>query len=229
MKLTHKEDDDVRLTKLAIRSTIQHRKAVILQGLLQDSIEELPERIINQIPVYHTATNTLPINLPEWNRSALYFWGSFHYPDLFFGMPESIGGNIKLYIDTRITGWYLLWMTTHLDEWAMGKTNEVEELIAWTPRCNKDSIIKAGYRLCTTAAYIMDGLEKNQTYNHVILDCEHDYFRINSWKATKRAVHVWASIRQTEYLDSIQYESNMNTAPEYLKENIQKLALFKTN
>ena len=55
----------------------------------------------------------------------------------------------EVYIDTRIEGWYLLWIGNMVEEWEY-------KVVAWTPKVNGDSIVKAGYRMFAKVAKTVD-------------------------------------------------------------------------
>jgi len=68
-------------------------------------------------------------------------------------------------VDTRIDGWYLLWILSRLDTDDFGPSDWIPEIISWTPERKGDSARKAGYRMFWAAALAIDYVEKDEYYN----------------------------------------------------------------
>ena len=106
-------------------------------------VREEPYRLIDQRPVYHIAKNAIPLQLPAFNVRKVHRWGDMVHPRIVLCSDE-ISGSITLYIDTRVTGLYLLWAANRVPYLFEGTGYEV---IAWTPKTQGDSVVKAGFRL----------------------------------------------------------------------------------
>ena len=139
------------MTMIAQGQSIGGKMIVLGQGMQPTKQESSPYKIIENMPVYFSGHNILSFEAPQFNTSEIHKWGEFYNPCMMIGMPD-IGGRNKIYVDTRIDGWYLLWVYSKLDEWAIGPTCWIPDIIAWTPRFPNDSILKAGFRLFFAAA-----------------------------------------------------------------------------
>jgi hypothetical protein len=105
-----------------------------------------PCRVIAGKPVYHIAKNEIPWEGVEFNIRKVQKWGQLFHPCL---VPASyeIGGTIKLYTDTRISGQILMWGVTCIEDYGDGFCGREYDLLAWTPKIGKESANSAGERL----------------------------------------------------------------------------------
>ena len=115
--------------------------AVKFEATSQNTPE--PYRIIDGHPVYHASKNPLPEGVAPFDVKRLHLFGEIYHPFVILA-SECIGGTVKLYIDTRFPGLYLLWTATRVDYEFSGVSRD---LVAWTPRAKGDTIKLAGVRL----------------------------------------------------------------------------------
>jgi len=114
-------------------------------------------RNIDLVDVYHVTNCTFfpEIKDPKRSDRRMYSVGEFFHPSLMIGMP-CIGGSVKLHIDTRFEGYYVLWSGTKLDSWAVGPSMRFWDVVTWTPKVSGDNIQKAAYRLAKAMFLQMD-------------------------------------------------------------------------
>ena len=149
------------MNHIALKQNIQHLPMIIGGG---NEEEEAPKfevyRHIDDADVYHVNTSSFFPQIKDEsivNRRS-YSIGEIYHPYLMFGMPN-IGGTIKLHIDTRFEGYYVLWAGAKLDEWASGPSERFWDVVTWTPKMPKDSIKRASYRLAKALFLQIDGVE----------------------------------------------------------------------
>jgi hypothetical protein len=120
-------------------------------------------RNIDGTDVYHVSNCTFfpRIENPELTNRRTQRVGEFYHPYLMFGMPH-VGGSVKLHIDTRFEGYYVLWAGTKLDEWACGPSKRFWDVVTWTPRVPGDTIRKASYRLTKALFMAIDYVKDNE-------------------------------------------------------------------
>ncbi len=97
------------ITKIAQGESIGGKNLVIGEGMKSMKTEQAPYRQLNGSSVYYSGNNRLEFEEPEFQRNKVHKWGAYYYPYLMIGMPD-VGGWNKVYVDTRIEGWYLLWL-----------------------------------------------------------------------------------------------------------------------
>lgn len=157
-------DDNSLLKAVTAQSVKGHSfkldDALMKVALLQDlesgpsSIQQQPYRKIDGRPVYHTSVNSPPFEVKDFDIAKLHKWGQLHHPMLALSSCE-IGGEVKLYVDTRASGHYSLWTSTQIDEvWGFG-SGASYDYVAWTPKTAGDSIQQAGFRLAHGALLVM--------------------------------------------------------------------------
>ena len=174
-------------------------------------IKKTPYTTFEDVPIFYSGVNNIEFEHPEFKASKTYKWGEYYHPDMVIGMPP-FGGENKVYVDTRITGWYLLWVSTHLDEWAIGPNDWEACLLAWTPKVKNDTIEKAGYRMFWGLSLAMN--------NDNCFDSEDEEW-LKSWVCSIKCSHVFTSIRKTKYETEKHYLDLINTAPNILKHLIE--------
>jgi hypothetical protein len=96
------------------------------------------------IPVSWVGRDAFPLTDLPAEPEYFHKWGEFMAP-----FSSAIISLHEVYIDTRIEGWYLLWIGNMVEDWEY-------KVVAWTPRVNGDSIVKAGYRMFTKVAKTID-------------------------------------------------------------------------
>jgi hypothetical protein len=180
--------------------------------------QKKPYRILDDISVYHISEN--PFNLSYKNASdkKLIKWGEFYHPFMMFGMPD-IGGNNKLYVDTRIKDWYVLVLVSKLDEWMNGPSYSVYNILAWTPKQKNDNIVKAGYRMFWASAMVMENVEEKEFYND---GYENESEWNSDWHCSNRCFEVLAAIRKTSYESETDFQSRIKSSPPMLHPHMIK-------
>jgi hypothetical protein len=150
MKPRKSSPSDSAYLKQAIGQTLggqAYRVDTLLGGqsglAIVGGAQEKPCRMIDGRPVYHVAKNKPLAQLPDFDVQKVHRWGDMIHPRVILSSDE-ISGSIVLYVDTRVTGVYLLWTATRVPFLAEGPAYEV---IAWTPKTKGDSVVKAGFRL----------------------------------------------------------------------------------
>lgn len=157
------------MNHLALIQSIQGRCMVINTG--ESHSENKPHnpvrfaafRNIDRVDVYHICNCDFFLEPPPQERLHIrnYAYGDFYHPFLMIGMP-SVGGNVKLQIDTRYPGWYIMWAGVKMDKWAIGPSEPAWDAVCWTPKISGDSIKKAGNRLCRALIMQMDGVNEGE-------------------------------------------------------------------
>ncbi len=152
---------------LALRQTIQGKMIVIGNAPAETEQEENKVcRIIQGAPVYHISSAYLNFDRLFMGTTPPKLWASFYHPFLMMGMPD-IGGEVKIYIDTRFEGYYVMTAAVKLDAWANGTSKRALDVVCWTPKQPKETIAIAGQRLIRSLIYNMDGLDDNETTNPI--------------------------------------------------------------
>lgn len=105
---------------------------------------KLTEAQSELIPVSWVGRDSFPLTDLPAEPETFHKWGEFMAP--FASAAISLH---EVYVDTRIDGWYLLWIGNVVEEWEY-------KVVAWTPRVNGDSVVKAGYRMFTKVARTID-------------------------------------------------------------------------
>lgn len=160
---------------MALRQAIQGKMMIVNLGgnnipLNEENILENPvSRQIMGHEVYHISKNSF--NLKDTFKGGRFpkKFGSFYHPFLLMGMPD-MGGMVKLYVDTRFEGWYVLFASVKLDTWQNGPSETALDYVCWTPRKKGDTISKAGQRLIRSLIHEMDGLEEDETTTTVFAE-----------------------------------------------------------
>ena len=217
------------ITKIAVSQTFGTHQIVIGEDFKPLSKTALPFRTIDNRPVFLRGHNAFNLTL-NFNIRKVYKWGQYYDPYLMDGMPP-IGGTIKLYVDTSVDGWYILWTATKLDTWIFDETSMPTEytVMSWTPRENGDSFESAGYRMFSAIVLSLDCVEGDSWYCDWYED--EDYRNYTEYSArggsSERPETVFASIRDTVYKDPLDLEQVLNSSPHYLKKFIKDRAKFK--
>lgn len=106
----------------------------------QPSEYSMPESRSELVPVSWVGRDAFPLTDLPAEPEHFFEWGEFMAP--FASASVSLH---KVYVDSRIEGWYLMWIGNAVEEWEF-------KVVAWTPRVTGDSIVKAGYRMFSTVA-----------------------------------------------------------------------------
>jgi hypothetical protein len=188
------------------------------KGFVPKDESEDPYRIIDNTPVYHSAINIFPFEIPS-SRPNLFKWGSFIHPYMMMGMPDT-NGLVKLYVSFYQEN-YLLWIYCKLDEEMNGKSDFVSGLIAWTPKVKGDSLQLAGFRLFYALLCQMDFIKDNEDFA-TSFTTPQDW--TEEWEATANCNMVFSALRNTSYLSHKELEKRIEDAPDFLRESIRKRA-----
>ncbi len=213
------------ITLIAQGQTIGGSVLVIGQGMKPLKTEQTPYRILNGVPIFYIGNNAFELEEPEFPSGKLYKWGEYYHPYLLVGMP-SVGGWNKVYVDTRYKGWYVLVVSTKLDEWAIGPSDWEASIIAWTPKTKYDSINEAGYRMFWAAALALDCVQINEYFSD---DFDENGKWSETWNCSTKCKQVFASIRKTAYKNKTEFLNLINKSPDILKHYIELRKLINTN
>ncbi len=85
------------------------------------------------------------------------------------GMPD-VGGEVKVYVNTRFKGYYVMAAAVKLDTWINGRSHDALDVVCWTPRYPNDTIAKAGERLFRAFLYHMDDVKEGETTSKLYED-----------------------------------------------------------
>lgn len=203
------------VTRIAQGQTFERKVLEIGKGMTSIKTDHLPFREVDGGRVYHVSLRQLGLTVPEFDSRKLHKWGEFYHPYLMIGMPD-LGGQNKVYIDTRIEGMYLLWVSTKLDEWLVGPSSWQPDQFLWTPKMKNDSVVRAGYRLFRTFILNMEDVADGQFY------CpEFDENWPQEWPCSERCFQVLASIRPTRFSSEQEKQAVINAAPAGLRPFIE--------
>jgi hypothetical protein len=175
---------------LALRQAIQGRFLVIGQ----DDSEAMGSnvyRMIDQKPVYHISTSDF--NLEDFDEDATKprLLGKFYHPYLMIGMPD-VGGEVKVYVDTRFEGYYVMMAAVKLDTWINGRSHHALDVVCWTPRYPNDTIAKAGERLFRAFLYHMDDVKEGETTSKLYEDI---LWQEDGWSPSERLIKIFEEVR----------------------------------
>jgi hypothetical protein len=157
---------------LALRQAIQGQ-FMIMGGADLEKKGNTKFRTIDGQTVYHTSSAQFNIDHLFNGGVRPKRFGTFHHPYLLIGMPD-MGGVVKVYVDTRFEGYYVMTAAVKLDKWANGPSGWVMDAVCWTEKQPKDTIAIAGQRLIRSLIYNMDDLEEHETTS--------DSFTNESWQ-----------------------------------------------
>jgi hypothetical protein len=197
---------------------LENRYLVVGEGLQRPLQITEPWRILNGHPVFHCHCNVFNVGIPAHGRQ-LRKWGQFYDPDFLTGMPP-VGALHRLYTDTQIAGWYILWCRSSVDEFAFGKSDDLWTLLAWTPRAPNDSRLRAGTRLFRAHMMHRLCLKADESYEY-----ESDWPRYQ-FADPLGCFPVIASLRKTDYPDKKSLNEVIQRAPVELKERIKANAVI---
>ena len=206
------------LTLIAQGQAIGGKVLVFGEGMKSLKAEQSPYRVLDGVPVFYSGNNAFEFEEPLFFTQETHKWGEYYHPYLMNGMP-SVGGWNKVYVDTRIEGWYLLWVVSKLDEWAVGPSDWEASILAWTPKIKNDSINKAGYRMFWASGLALDDVPLDEYCND---DYDEDGKWLDEWNCSIKCKQVFASIRRTIYENEEDYFELINDAPEMLKLYIEQ-------
>lgn len=186
------------MNHVALMQSIQGRCLIINTG--NSNSEEAPKkpnrfavyRNIDLVDVYHISNCDFFLEPPPQERLHIrnYTYGEFYHPFLMIGMP-SVGGSVKLEIDTRYPGWYIMWAGVKMDSWAVGPSERAWDAVCWTPKVSGDNIKKAGNRLCRALIMKMDGAEEGQLTTKNFLNEEWE----SEWNAHEHIMEIMRNVR----------------------------------
>jgi len=140
-------------SSLGIRTNFTIPKIMADSGQPTEII--LHEAQSSLIPVSWVGRDAFPLSDLPAEPEEFYHWGEFMAP-----FDSAAIGLHKVFVDTRIEGWYLLWIGNLVEEWDY-------KVVAWTPKVNGDSIVKAGYRLFSKVAESIDEFFLDDVFNEV--------------------------------------------------------------
>jgi hypothetical protein len=210
------------MMKMAITQSIKGQVFIVGSGpngeatlTPTQSDEQEPYRIIDGQPVFHTAKNTFHDPIPYWESNRVHKWGYIDHPNL-LGTCYPIPATATFYVDTRVSGYYILWTRTTSDDENEDGMHPSYDVIAWTPRVRGDTIERAGYRL--VHAYMLQILMVDDGK----WQCDPDL-----------AGGIWCSMEIEWIIGAIAFSQqntqeelalNLKLMPAYLREDYRKLA-----
>jgi hypothetical protein len=163
-------------------------------------------RVIDGLPVYHANKNRMWFDEGHFDVRKVHRWGWLDHPRIVLCSYE-ISGDVRLYVDTRVSGHYLLWTATrvHSDEFP----GVSYDLVAWTPRARGDTVRKAGFRLVHAA--LLDILYAPDDGWHC------DTLMASDMRGTAEVTMVLGSIAPTVHLSEKALRKYIASLPEYLR------------
>lgn len=203
------------MTRIAQGQAFEGKVLKIGEGMTSIKTDQLPCRELDGGKVYQVSLRLLGVEVPEFDTRKLHKWGEFYHPYLLIGMPD-LGGDNKVYIDTRVEGLYLLWVSTRLDQGLVGPASWIPDLFLWTPKIKNDSVIRAGYRLFRAFLLNMEEVPHGQN------DCPDfpdDWPQ--DWTCSDRCFQVMAAIRPTRLTYFPEKKAVLDAAPPELRPYIE--------
>ena len=138
---------------------------------------QMPESKSELVPVSWVGRDAFPLTDLSAEPEEFFEWGEFMAP--FSSASISLH---KVYVDTRIEGWYLMWIGNAVEEWEF-------KVVAWTPKVNGDSIVKAGYRMFSTVARTIEEFFQDDLATETELDYTQHLF------SSERCQEVFSGMR----------------------------------
>lgn len=129
------------------------------------------------VPVSWVGRDSFPLTDLPAEPEHFFEWGEFMAP--FSAATIALH---KVYVDTRIDGWYLLWIGNMVEDWEY-------KVVAWTPRVGGDSIVKAGFRMFSTVAQTIETFFQDDLTTEV----ENDF--TNHLFSSDRCQEVFTALR----------------------------------
>ena len=210
------------MMKMAINQNVMGQVFIVGKGPEGEAVltptrsdEQEPYRIIDGHPVFHVSRNTFHGEIPYWQSNRVHKWGYLDHPNL-LGSSYPIPATATFYIDTRVSGYYILWTRTVPDDENAKEWHPSHDVIAWTPRAKGESIETAGYRLVHSYMLEILMVEKGKW------QCDPDF-----------AGGIWCSMEIEWIIGAIAFsqqnskeelELNLELMPAYLREDYLKLA-----
>lgn len=138
----------------------------------------LQEAQSSMIPVSWVGRDAFPLaDLPA-EPEEFYQWGEFMAP-----FDTAAIGVHRVFVDTRIDGWYLMWIGNLVENWEY-------KVVAWTPKVNGDSIINAGYRMFSKVAGAIDRFLSDDIVSEIEADDHNHLF------SSERCQEVFSILRK---------------------------------
>lgn len=136
--------------------------------------EEFHGRMMGDIPVLY-GDNWKKI-FPELNNLVFdsqktYKWGHYNERSL-YGDQQCELGDTKIYIDTRIKDWYVMWEVTRVDFKELPGIDKEASILGWTPKVINDSVLGAGYRLFWARVLLKNEINEGEFYSSKTLNSE---------------------------------------------------------
>jgi hypothetical protein len=180
------------MNHIASKQSIQGLPVTLLGEATPQEPVFQPYRNIDLVDVYHVSNCTFfpEIRDPKRQNSRMYSVGEFYHPFLMIGMP-SVGGTVKLHVDTRFDGYYVLWSGTKMESWAFGSAPRYWDVVTWTPKVPGDSISKAAKRLAKALFMEMDSVKAGEWKS----DLYHDEEWESEWYGTEYLIDILREIR----------------------------------
>lgn len=195
------------MVRIARGQAFEGKFLQIGNGMVSVKTDQLPFRELDGGKVYQRSLRLLGIEVPEFDGRKVHKWGEFYHPYLLIGMPD-LGGQNKVYVDTRVKGLYILWVSTKLDEWLVGPSGWEPELMLWTPKIKNDSVIRAGYRLFRAFLLNMEDVPDGEFY------CpDFDENWPQEWTCSDRCFQVMAAVRPTQLTYFPEKKAVLDAAP----------------
>jgi hypothetical protein len=218
MDKTEQKNQTNFMNRIAQAQSIEGKILKIGKGMQPTKTEENAYRILNGSPVYFSGVNSYNLPQLKFEIKRVKKWGHFYNPFQMMGSPM-VGSDNKVYVDTRIKGWYVLWVLSKLEEWALGPMDWHASIVAWSPKSKNDSKEKAGYRMFWATAMHMENVKTDEFYNNDYFDDGGEW--IKEWECSSRCFNVFSSIRRTKYKSELEFNKIMAVAPSELRTHIK--------
>lgn len=129
------------------------------------------------VPVSWVGRDSFPLSDLPAEPEEFFEWGEFTAP--YSAATVSLH---KVYVDTRIDGWYLMWVGNLVEDWEY-------KVVAWTPKVGGDSIVRAGFRMFSTVAQSIESFFESELATETDGDFAENLF------SSERCQEVFAALR----------------------------------
>jgi hypothetical protein len=171
-------------------------------------VREQPFREIDGTDVFHAAVNLPPFATRDFDSSRLHLWGRFRHPCVVLA-SYPIGGEIRLYIDTRYQSFYALWTATRVDDVSEFGSGAAYDLVTWTPKRKGDTIALVGF--CLVHALLLETL----FVKHPNWHC--DAMTAEGFEGSGDVADVIGAIAPTLHRSKKDLEARLAKMPAYLR------------
>jgi hypothetical protein len=171
-------------------------------------LQQEPFREIDGASVFHASCNEPPFAPAAFDVRKISRWGRMYHPTV-VACSYEIGGEIRLYVDTRVDGFYVLWTATRVEDVSEFGSGAAYDLTAWTPRIPADTIKKAGFRLVHAALLNMLFVDSREWH------C--DLQSAQGFAGTPEAAAVIGAIAPTVHRSKHDLQARLAGMPTYLR------------